>query len=123
MVLPFKFFAGGHPGSGRQWFSWVHRQDVVGAFLFAIQNPNLKGPVNIVSPQPVTMKQFCQALGKAMHRPSWAPVPAFVLRAAFGEMSEMLLTGQRVLPQKLKESGYSFQYPALEQALDAILQK
>ena len=123
MLPPFKLFVGGPLGSGRQWFPWVHRDDVIGIILFAIEHPDLSGPVNVAAPEPVTMKQFCQTLGKAVRRPSWAPVPAFVLRAALGEMSEMLLTGQRVVPQKLEESGYTFRYPRLDEALAAILKK
>lgn len=123
MLLPFKWFIGGPLGSGRQWFPWVHRDDVVGAVLFALENPSLSGPVNVAAPEPVTMKQFCAALGRALQRPSWAPVPAFVLRAALGEMSEMLLGGQRVVPKKLIDSGYRFRYPRLDEALSAIISK
>ncbi|MFQ6116259.1 MAG: TIGR01777 family oxidoreductase, partial [bacterium] len=123
MQLPFKLFVGGPLGTGRQWFSWVHREDVIGVILFALEQSKLSGPVNVVAPEPVTMKQFCKTLGKALGRPSWAPVPALVLRALLGEMAEMFLTGQRVIPKKLEELGYQFQYPKLEEALSAILSK
>jgi uncharacterized protein (TIGR01777 family) len=120
MIPPFQMFLGGPLGSGRQWFPWVHREDVIGAILFALQNPNLSGPVNAVSPNPVTMKEFCKALGRAMHRPSSAPVPAFMVKLLLGEMSEMLLTGQRAVPKKLQDAGYRFRYPELDNALAAI---
>jgi uncharacterized protein (TIGR01777 family) len=121
MMIPFRLFIGGHPGSGRQWFSWVHREDIVGAILFALEHSQLSGPVNLASPEPLRMKEFCRVLGQVMKRPSWAPVPAFVLRAGFGEMAEMLLTGQKVLPQKLMDAGYRFRYPHLREALESII--
>lgn len=117
MALPFKMFVGGPVGSGRQWFPWIHLDDVVNIALFAIQNSALAGPVNVAAPDPVTMKQFCDALGGAMHRPSWAPVPGFVLKIALGEMSGMLLTGQRSIPAKLNHAGYDFLFPKLDGAL------
>ena len=123
MIPPFQFFMGGPLGSGCQWVSWVHRDDLVSIILFALEHPDLSGPVNAVSPHPVTMKEFCASLGKAMDRPSWAPVPSFVLRILLGEMSEVLLTGQRVMPKKLESSGYTFRYPNLGGALEAILKK
>lgn len=120
MIPPFQFFMGGPLGSGRQWVPWVHRDDVVGTILFAMEQKELSGPVNATSPNPVTMKEFCAALGKTMQRPSWAPVPAFVLRILLGEQSDVLLTGQRAIPKKLESSGYPFHYPHLEGALSAI---
>lgn len=120
MMLPFKLFVGGTIGSGRQWLPWVHRHDVLNIILFALENSKLSGPVNVVAPEPVTMKQFCKALGKAMHRPSWAPVPAFALRLLLGEMADMVLTGQRAIPSRLQEAGYKFLYPKLDEALAAI---
>ena len=123
MTTPFKLYAGGPLGSGRQWFPWVHRDDVLGTVLFAMQNGALSGPVNVVAPESLTMKQFCQALGKSMNRPSWAPVPGFVLKLLLGEMSSMLLTGQKAVPRKLQDAGYSFQYPVADAALTAIFQK
>jgi uncharacterized protein (TIGR01777 family) len=120
MALQFKMFAGGTIGSGSQWFPWVHRDDVVKMILFALTTPTVSGPINAAAPDSVTMRQFCNALGAAMHRPSWAPVPGFVLRLALGEMSEMLLTGQRVVPARLLALGYSFQFPKLDGALTDI---
>ena len=116
MMLPFKLFAGGSIGSGRQGFPWIHRDDVIGIIMFALEHQTLSGPVNAAAPELVTMKQFTSVLGTAMHRPSWAPVPGFVLRIVLGEMSEMLLGGQRVIPQKLLDVGYKFMYPKLEPA-------
>lgn len=123
MLPPFQMFAGGHLGSGIQWFPWVHRDDVAGAVLFAIKNEKAAGPVNVTAPEPVTMKEFCKTLGKIIRRPSWAPVPAFALKILLGEMSDMLLTGQRAIPKKLQEAGYTFKYPKLEKALMAALGK
>ncbi len=120
MLFPFQIFAGGPLGSGQQWFPWVHREDVVGAILFALENPNLSGPVNITAPNPVMIKEFCAELGKVLHRPSWAPVPAFALKIILGEMSEMLLGGQKAVPQKLTVAGYRFKYPNLQNALRSI---
>jgi uncharacterized protein (TIGR01777 family) len=121
MILPFRFFVGGPLGSGRQWLPWVHRDDVIGAIIFSLQSPNISGPVNVSAPDQATMREFSQELGKAMHRPSWARVPAFVLRIVLGEMAGTVLTGQRPVPRKLEETGYSFRYPRLDDALSAIV--
>lgn len=122
LLLPFKLFAGGPLGSGKQWFPWIHIEDEIGAILFALENQKLSGPVNLAAPESVNMKQFCSALGRAMHRPSWAPVPGFVLKIALGEMAEsLLLGGQRVIPTKLSEAGYKFRFPELNAALRDVL--
>jgi uncharacterized protein (TIGR01777 family) len=123
MLLPFRLFAGGPIGSGKQWFSWVHRDDVVGLILFALQNKEVKGALNATAPEPQTMKDFCATLGKVMRRPSWAPVPAFVLKIVLGELSEMVLNGQRVVPAAAEKAGYKFKYRTSEPALSAILNK
>jgi uncharacterized protein len=120
MLLPFRLYAGGPIGSGRQWFPWVHGDDVAGVILFALGNAALAGPVNVVAPETVDMKAFCAALGRALSRPSWLPVPAPALRAALGEMADMILTGQRVVPAKLLTLGYRFRYPGLAAALDSV---
>ena len=122
-ILPFRLCIGGPLGSGRQWFPWVHRDDVIGALLFALQNETLSGPVNVTAPETVTMEQFCRALGKAMRRPSWAPVPGFVLKMLLGEMSEMVLTGQRAVPCKLEGAGFRFGFGRVETALADLFQK
>ena len=121
MMLPFKLFMGGPIGSGRQWFPWVHRDDLISIVMLALEKPVLSGPVNVAAPEHVTMKQFCTALGKAMHRPSWAPAPAFALRILLGEMSSMIITGQKVVPEKLMKNGYEFRFPDLVQALEDVV--
>jgi uncharacterized protein (TIGR01777 family) len=121
MVLPFRFFVGGPFGSGRQWFPWVHLQDVTGLVLHALQHETLIGAVNVVSPGIVRLAEFCQALGKVMRRPSWLPVPGFALRLVVGELGETLLWSQRVRPQVALQTGYAFRYPHIEEALRAIL--
>lgn len=108
-IFPFKIFAGGPLGSGRQIFPWVHREDVIGAVIYSIQNIALSGPVNVAAPEVVSMKEFCAALGAVMHRPSWLPVPAFALKILLGEMAEeMLLSGVRVSPKKTRTSRLPF---------------
>lgn len=121
MLFPFKIFAGGPLGSGKQWFPWIHRDDVVGAVLFALENSSLSGPVNLAAPQALTMGEFCKALGKVISRPSWAPVPGFMLKLILGEMADMLLGGQKAVPGKLLASGYTFKYPDIQSALCAAL--
>ncbi len=121
MATAFKFFVGGPIGSGRQWFSWLHRDDAIGAYMFAIDTPTLHGPVNLVAPNAVRQKQFAKALGHAMHRPSFMPVPGFALRAAVGsEFAEYLLQGRRVVPRALERAGYKFAKPTIDAALAAL---
>ncbi len=120
MIFPFKFFAGGPLGSGRQWFPWVHRDDLVEAAIFAATNRSLKGPINVAAPESVRMVDFCRELGKAMNRPSWAPVPDFALKFLLGEMSTMLLEGQKMKPRRLEETGFKFLYPELQPALESL---
>lgn len=121
MVPPFKAFIGGPLGSGKQWFPWVHRDDVVGLIRFALENEQASGPINVTAPEVVRMSEFCQRLGAVLGRPSWAPVPAFMLKLLLGEMSEMLLTGQKAIPKKACELGYEFKYASLDEALRNIL--
>ena len=121
IVTPFRFFLGGYLGSGRQWFSWIHLEDEVAAIKFLMENEHLKGAFNLTAPQPVTMKEFSKILGKVMHRPVWLNVPAFAARLAFGEIAdEMLLSGQKVLPKRLLNTGFDFKYTNVEQALNDI---
>ncbi|HUL44341.1 MAG TPA: TIGR01777 family oxidoreductase [Bacteroidota bacterium] len=122
MLLAFRLFAGGPLGSGRQWFPWVHHDDLAEAISFAVTNEHLEGPVNVAAPGIVRMKEFCGVLGRVLHRPSWAPVPALILRLGLGEMSSIVLTGQRVIPGKLLETHFAFRYPQLGSALENILQ-
>ena len=119
MALPFKFFAGGRLGSGRQAFPWIHRDDVVGAILFLLDR-DVSGAVNFAAPDMKNNAEFSAALGRALRRPSWAPVPAFALKLALGEMADMLLGGQRAAPKKLTAAGYQFNYPHVDAALTAI---
>ena len=121
MVLPFRLFAGGPILPGTQWVSWIHRWDHIGLIEWALANTDLSGPLNAVAPEPVTMKTFCEVLGRVIHRPSWLPVPRFVLDALLGELGTLMTTGQRVIPVKAMAGGYTFQYPTLEPALQAIL--
>ncbi len=123
MALPFKFFLGGPIGSGRQWFSWIHRDDIIGIIKFALENESISGPLNLTAPNPVTNKEFSSALGKVLHRPSFVPVPGFVLQLTLGELGAVLLTGQRVLPEKVLKAGYKFKYDKVENALEAIFKK
>ena len=123
MAIPFKFFLGGHLGSGQQWFSWVHREDLIGFMKYALENESVSGHFNLTSPQPVTNKEFCSALGKALNRPSWFHVPAFMIKLTLGEVGKVLLTGQRVLPEKALKAGYQFKYPEINEALMAIFGK
>jgi uncharacterized protein len=122
-LTPFRFFAGGPLGSGRQAFPWVHRADVIGAILYSLQNPSVLGVYNMTAPGALTMKEFCSVLGKVMNRPSWAAVPEPALKLLLGEMAEMLITGQKAVPDRLEQAGYHFRYPQAEQALTNILQK
>jgi len=121
MSMPFKLFAGGPVGSGRQYLSWIHLDDWVAAIVWALTNPAVMGPINATAPEPVPNRQFAAALGRAMHRPSWAPVPGFVLRTIFGEMADtMLMRGQRVIPARARELGFTFKFERLDDALTAI---
>ena len=121
MVLPFRLFAGGPILPGTQWVSWIHRHDHIGLIEWALANTDLSGPLNVVAPEPVTMKTFCEVLGRVIHRPSWLPVPRFALDVLLGELGTLMTTGQRVTPAKAMTGGYRFRYPTLEPALQAIL--
>jgi len=122
LIRPFRFFLGGPVGSGKQWFSWIHLDDEVGAIRFLMEREDLQGAFNLTAPEQIMMKDFYHTLGKAMRRPSWLPIPGFVLRLFFGEMAEeTILSGQRVVPKRLMEAGYKFIYPRAEEALKEIL--
>ncbi len=123
MITPFKLFLGGPLGSGRQWFPWVHRDDLTGIIKYAMDNKSMSGPFNVTSPQAVTNREFSDALGRALNRPSCLPVPGFVLKIVFGELSSILLTGQKVLPEKILNAGFKFKYPDIDGALRAIFSK
>ena len=120
-VLPFKFFVGGKLGSGEQWISWIHRDDEVEAIRCLLRRTDLSGVFNLVAPEPVRMKEFVRALGRAMKRPSLFSVPAFALKWIFGQMAEeTILSGQRVLPKALLREDFGFLYPDLKPALRQI---
>ena len=121
MLPPFRFGLGGRLGSGKQWMSWIHVQDLIGLILFALTNAALRGPVNATAPHPVTNLEFTHALAAALHRPAMFFVPGFALRLALGEMATMVLTGQRVVPAAAETAGFSFQYPDLAPALAGLL--
>lgn len=120
MALPYKMGVGGQVGSGKQWVSWVHVSDVARAILFVIENENIKGPFNLTSPDPKQMNEFGQILGDVLHRPHWIPVPSFSLKLALGEKSQLVLEGQRVMPEKLLSNGFNFKFPDLRDALENI---
>lgn len=123
LLLPFRLFAGGPLGSGRQWWPWIHVDDVVGMISFLSRNEGARGPINATAPQPVTNKEFAHALGRVLRRPSWLPAPAPALRLLLGEMADaMLLSGQRAIPQAALALGYRFQYEELSDALENLLQ-
>lgn len=122
MILPFKMFAGGPIGSGKQWISWVHRDDVVRMIEWAIDRPQARGAYNVTAPEPVTNKVFATELGKVLGRPSLVPTPGFALRLALGEMADaLLLSGQKVLPSRASAEGFQFRYAKLRDALTSIL--
>jgi len=121
MLTPFKLGVAGRLGSGRQWFPWIHLDDVTGLLRHAILSPALNGPLNAVAPGVVTNADFTKKLAGVLHRPAFLPAPELALRLAMGEMAEMLLGSQRVIPQAAVESGYQFRYPILAAALEDLL--
>jgi uncharacterized protein (TIGR01777 family) len=121
MALPFRLFVGGPLGSGEQWLPWIHIEDEIRAIRFLIENEAASGPLNLVAPETVTNADFSAVLGRVMHRPAFFRVPAFALRLVLGEMSTIILDGQRAVPSKLEALGFQFRYPALETALRDLL--
>ena len=122
MLLPYKFGLGGKLGSGKQIWSWIHRQDLVRLFEWLIDKESVSGPVNGTSPQPVSQAEFAKQLAQALRRPCFAHMPSTIARLSLGEFaSEILLKGQKVLPAKALEGGFEFKYPDLAQTLDSIL--
>ncbi|BAZ43716.1 hypothetical protein NIES4102_07170 [Chondrocystis sp. NIES-4102] len=121
MIGPFKMFAGGPIGSGKQWFSWIHRDDLVNLIIEALQNTEMSGVYNATSPNPVRMSQLCKTLGEVMNRPSWLPVPDFVLELLLGDGAIVVLQGQQVLPKKTQATGFNYQYQDLKPALAEIV--
>ena len=121
MALPFRFFAGGPLGSGRQYLSWIHRDDWTAMVSWALTVEAISGPLNATAPHPVTNLEFARTLGRVLRRPALVPAPAFALRAVLGEMADMIVTGQQVLPAKAHAFGFDFTHPELEGALRSIL--
>ncbi|MEL1136585.1 TIGR01777 family oxidoreductase [Desulfitobacterium sp. THU1] len=121
MVMPFKFYVGGPLGKGTQWLPWIHVEDHIRMVRFIIEHEEITGPVNGTSPAPVRMKDFSTILGEVLKKPSWFPVPEFILKIALGQMSEMLLNGQRAIPQKISDIGFEFKFPDLRSALEEAL--
>lgn len=122
LLMPFKLFAGGPVGSGRQYWPWIHRNDWVGLVRWAIGQPAVAGPLNATAPTPVTNAEFARALGRALRRPAFMPAPAPALRLLLGEMADALvLSGQRAIPAKATQHGYAFRYERVDDALRAIL--
>ena len=121
LVVPFKLFAGGWFGNGRQWWPWIHMADVVKATRFLLDQEDASGPFNITAPNPLTAKEFARVLGRVMGRPSYLPVPGFAMRLFLGEVATVVLDGQRATPRKLEELGFKFDYPDAESALGDLL--
>jgi uncharacterized protein len=121
MLLPFKLGLGGRLGDGRQWFPWIHIEDIVGIFLHALMSPAVDGPINGVAPGIVTNEEFTRELAAALNRPVFFPVPELALRVLMGEMAEVVTASQRVVPQVALDTGYRYKYPNLRPALDALL--
>ena len=119
----FKAFVGGPVGSGEQWFSWIHQMDQVRAYLFLFDHPDISGSVNFTSPNPVRNRELAKALGRALGRPSFMPAPAFMMRLVMGEMAEVVLTGQKIIPKKLTDAGFKFLFPTIDLALNSLLRE
>ncbi|MDB9310084.1 TIGR01777 family oxidoreductase [Aphanizomenon sp. CS-733/32] len=121
MITPFKLFAGGPIGSGQQWFSWIHLDDIVGLIIQSLTKSTMEGVYNATAPQPVRMNDLSTTMGNVMNRPSWLPVPGFAIEAILGDGAKVVLEGQKVLPKRTLESGFEYQYPNLQSALTQIL--
>lgn len=121
MIPPFKLFAGGPIGTGKQWFSWIHREDLVSFILQALTNSTFEGVYNGTAPKPVRMTELAHTLGERLKRPSWLPVPGFALEALLGDGAMVVLEGQQVLPQRTQAIGFQYQYPTIAPALTEIL--
>ncbi|MGK9267414.1 TIGR01777 family oxidoreductase [Bacillus inaquosorum] len=121
MVLPYKLLAGGTIGTGRQWLSWIHVEDAAQLIYYAMENTGISGPMNVTAPNPVEMEQFGKTIARVKHRPHWLPVPEFFLSKALGEMSLLIVKGQRALPKKAMTSGFRFTYSDLEFALSQLI--
>jgi hypothetical protein len=121
LLTPFKLFAGGPIGSGRQWFSWIHREDLVSLIVRSLTHPEMEGTYNATAPHPVRMAEMTTALGQVMNRPSWLPVPGVALEALLGDGAKVVLEGQEVQPKRTLASGFEYQYSTIQPALEQIL--
>lgn len=121
MLLPFKLGLGGTIGNGNQYFSFIHIEDLKNAFKFVIEQENLSGAFNLGAPQPTTNKGLTKALGKTLHRPTLFPVPEFVLKLIYGEGASVLTDGQSMIPQRLEENGFRFQFKTIEETIENLL--
>lgn len=121
MLPVFKLFAGGPIGNGRQWFSWIHREDLVNFIIEAIKRPDIAGTFNLTAPNPVKMNEFSRVLGEVMNRPSWLPVPGIALEVMLGEGSKVVLEGQQVIPKATQSINFNYRYPTLKAALQEII--
>ena len=121
LITPFMFFIEGKIGSGKQWFPWIHIDDLVNLYLFVLENPLIQGAINGAAPEQIKNKEFCKTLGKVLGRPSLFPVPGFILKIAIGEFATYLLTGRKIFPEKALKTGFKFKYDNLESALINIL--
>ncbi|GAK10325.1 TIGR01777 family oxidoreductase [Geomicrobium sp. JCM 19038] len=120
MALPYRFGVGGRIGNGRQWYSWIHVEDAANVIVFSLENEQCEGPFNITAPEPLRMRKFGQIIGETLHRPHWLPAPRFAMRLALGEMSDLIIKGQRVIPKRTEELGFSYRFPTLRKALKDI---
>lgn len=123
MLFPFQLFAGGPLGTGHQWFSWIHRDDLVNLIIFSLRQNEIEGTFNATAPNPVRLNEFCQNLGKVLQRPSWLPVPSFALQMLLGDAAKVVLEGQQVLPKRTLSTNFEYQYQTVKPALEQILRK
>ncbi len=121
LLFPYRLFVGGTLGSGKQWVSWIHIKDEIRAIQFLLENQNAKGVFNASAPYPVSNREFSRAIGKALHRPSWLPLPEPIFNLLLGEKSKILLSSQRQIPEKLLKLGFTFSFPDIDTALDDLL--
>jgi len=121
ILLPYRFFLGGPLGTGRQWVSWIHLQDLVRAIAFLIEQPSANGPFNLCAPQAITSQELSKVIGKVMNRPSFFPTPEFFFRLAFGEKADLLLASQKQIPKRLIALGFEYEFPTVESALQNLL--
>jgi len=121
MIPPFQLFAGGPIGTGRQWFSWIHRDDLVSLIVRALDDSSMNGAYNATAPSPVRMQEMCQTLGQVMGRPSWLPVPEFVLELLLGDAAQVVLEGQQVCPKRVSATDFEYEYPNITSALRQVV--